>query len=347
MLNSISLSSSSSSSINNSKSMRKLQPLNQSQEQSNKSLTNDKITLNTRTENGDDEDEQTITESSRPILQITDCRFESQPTMSLTDVWKQLNIDEINHSLQSPLSDTEIALSDPSKTIGFQAGEIIPQVPNFDMKFGSGIIEQSAEIIFLQFTNISSIDTTVHIRFPEDSEIVKENWMENADPTNEQRYQQAITDRTLFHVTPKKFAIAAGQAVKVTISYFHNFVGCFELPILVQIQNSKHLAFRLIAASAAEMFPTLSWYHFSTFSSQQIYKALSSPPTSSALTRSITSPYTAHSTHIRQIPLHHTFIAQPIGLTVQETPIQTFTLYNPTRYDVDFRVDCTQIQAVS
>lgn len=101
-----------------------------------------------------------------------------------------------------------------------QLSSIWQLLKNFNVSLGSGELNGQPEVLFLKLENVDCIDAVSQlvcflllitvvcgqawaIKFPEDLEVALEQWADTGDPSKEERWQHAISDRGLFSVEPR------------------------------------------------------------------------------------------------------------------------------------------------
>jgi hypothetical protein len=257
-----------------------------------------------------------------PNMAITDACFENAQNTNRDQlsVWRQLSLDKINRELTSPQSKTEMELnsegnSDRPQT--FKASDTIHDLEQFSFDLGAGALGAPAETVFLRLQNTSQLPVEWLVRFPEDMDVVMDHWADTGDPTNDERWQQAIADHDLFQVEPRDGRLQPGQACVLQISYFHKFVGLHELPVILQVKRGKQMCLHLTGATPATLPPAFTLSYMEAMETEE----------STAMCYSLEDV--------------------PLGLEATDVPIQTFPLINHTNVPLSYRIDTSAIAATT
>ena len=257
-------------------------------------------------------------------------------------------------------------------------------VQHFSCSFGVNELGGGARILFLQIENTpvggtgaagagspsddSNPETTVtspltvapgtlswRIRLPTELDVPLEHWATggNGSGDDEQRYHEALADRQLFSVRPRKGTLAPGQTATIEIIYFPRFIGAHVCPILFQSRGAKH--FTIVArAETVERMPTV-------FSMDHCRESFPAPAAAAASrTGSKKAEESKESTALVPVATSSPFLPSPfpiaysyrlhdvpLGLSAQDTPLQTLALFNHSGRDLRYRVALDSLEALA
>jgi hypothetical protein len=260
-----------------------------------------------------------------PKLLIVDARMENHLNADLVCVRRQLSMQLINRELNSPLSALEKTLhTNPEQVPAFTARDLIKMLKSFDINFGVGELNNAPKFVFFKFKNVSPLAVSWSIRYPEEVSLHIEQWADQGDPTTDERWQQAIMDRGLFHVTPKGGTIAMNEEADIKITYFHKFPGRHLLPITLQINHGKNIALNLIGQTVTTIPPLFTMTSFPF-----VYKP--SDPI----------PEAAWQTSVAR---HYVLDAVPLGLEMNEAPVQQVPLFNDSQWPLQYSIGMSVLE---
>lgn len=107
--------------------------------------------------------------------------------------------------------------------------------------------------MFLRLENVGSSDASWHIRFPQDMEVAVEQWANQGDPTREQIWQQAMVDRNIFLVEPRRGTLKKGESCRIQMVYYRKYAGRHDMPLILHVKKGKQLTLNLVGESVAAM----------------------------------------------------------------------------------------------
>jgi hypothetical protein len=110
----------------------------------------------------------------------------------------------------------------------------------------------------MRLENVGSVDASWHIRFPQDMEVAVEQWANDSDPTREQIWQQAMVDRNIFLVEPRRGTLKRGESVRLQMVYYRKYPGRHDMPVILHVKKGKQLTINMIGESVASMPPLLT-----------------------------------------------------------------------------------------
>jgi len=180
-----------------------------------------------------------------PFLVVRDCRVEGGGVglgCSTDQMFGQLNLREINTTLATPLTHTEVVFNT-------QSSPDLTTLPTFDIPFTPAVFDSAPQVIFLELHNPAStkenptLPVSFSIHLPNEKTIEMETWADEGEPTEAEIRQNRIIDELkCFEVYPKQGELAPGESLSVRLSYSYNtmeYGGVHELPLLLRVFQGK------------------------------------------------------------------------------------------------------------
>jgi len=206
------------------------------------------------------------------------------------------------------------------------------------------------------------------VRLPSELDVAVEHWaaVGGSDfggldgPTDEKRYHQAVADRGLFTLRPRRGILAPGETAVLELIYFPKFVGEHVVPLLFQVRGGKHFTVVLHASCVEALPPVFAMQHLldqpvaqSNHSQHRSVKSSheeSKDAGESALSSSLFSLSLSSNPFLPpSSPPSYSFALSPmpLGLAAADVPLQPFALLNPTRATLKFRVALASLQKLA
>lgn len=259
-----------------------------------------------------------------------------------------------------------------------RAIDVSKLVAAYPLEFGTALVGGAPRVLFMRLENVARVappPTTAaselgvtsplattpgevcwRARLPPELETSVAHWASQApEQSDEDRYHLACVDREIFTVRPNSGRLAPGQSQTIEIVYHPKFVGAHVLPLLVQVRGGKHFSLVLRGQTAHHLPMQFAFHHLEQDETPAAPQTQSngkhhteeskeqslvpSPSASSLLRPFLPSPFPSS--------LVHSLHSVPIGLSVDDTPEQTFPLFNPAPVPLAYRVSLAPLRALA
>ena len=100
---------------------------------------------------------------------------------------------------------------------------------------------KDARRITVTLKNIGGVSANWRFKFPNDSEIEMEPWVDAGTPTQEQAFEQLVLEQQIFQVEPRMGSLQPGQQMDLTVMYFPKEVMKHHLNVCFEVKNGKPL----------------------------------------------------------------------------------------------------------
>ena len=118
-----------------------------------------------------------------PLVRVTDVRNEQ---VSIANLWERFQLTAMNKELLKPLTNSEFTYNNSDKS-NQSTEELTANLKKFSWDFGKIPTKKGkdARRITVTVKNIGGVEATWRFKFPNDSEIEMEPWVDAGTPTQE------------------------------------------------------------------------------------------------------------------------------------------------------------------
>ncbi|KAH9596955.1 hypothetical protein MS3_00002453 [Schistosoma haematobium] len=204
-------------------------------------------------------------ESVYPTLRITDIHGSgSLNNTSPVELWRSLDIDSLNISLESDPTEYEFKDTINSRPLYRDHPKSLDcRGPEFDLFIGTSVIAKNAEVnnskalLCFLVENSGLIEVDFAFMFPEDLRIELPTWAESGHYEEAELQQLHIENHSLIDIQPRRCLLKSGEYSEVMITYNHNLSGCHQLPIVWKINGGREIKLNMIGVTLSLNQPYL------------------------------------------------------------------------------------------
>ena len=154
-------------------------------------------------------------------------------------LWRQLGFRDINESLATPLSKSELRFNKQT-----QLSQNPEDLQQFSFEFTPAVIGTPAMVVFTSLRNVGKLATTVEFIFPNDLEVELEPWAEKGEPSDVEMLQNELVEEKIFDVQPRRKRLKPGEACTVRFHYNYTSLaqgGRHEVPVILKVNKGKQV----------------------------------------------------------------------------------------------------------
>ncbi|CAH8430029.1 unnamed protein product [Schistosoma rodhaini] len=193
-------------------------------------------------------------EAVYPTLRITDIHGSgSLNNTSPVELWRSLDIDSLNISLEADPTDYELKDTINSRPLYRDHPKSLDcRGPEFDLFIGTSVIAKNDEInnskalLCFLVENSSLIEVDFAFMFPEDLRLELPNWAESGHYEEAELQQLHIENHSLIDIQPRRRLLKPGEYSEIMITYNHNLSGCHQLPVIWKINGGREIKLNMI-----------------------------------------------------------------------------------------------------
>ncbi len=174
------------------------------------------------------------------------------------------------------------------------------------------IEDQFLAFIFITFYNLYLLSLLAHI-FLSKLEVKKEKWVDLGKRNDEEERQAFIMESAIFNVSPQSGHLAPSETAVLRFTYRHIATGTHVTEILFQLKNGTQLSFVIFVGKCIKLM-----LRGKTLEPLEKYVHLA--------------------------PEKHYVTPVPVGSLAP--PVQTYTLYNDTKAEIEYELDLKDMQKV-
>lgn len=265
--------------------------------------------------------------ASFPTLIIDDIRPQYDCLISdVSQLWRQFSVAQINHELHLPLTDEEVHINTDSSPN-------LQLLKRFPLNFTPDVINSPRQTYFVQLRNNGFLTTTLKFHLPNEKELDLEPWCDEEELTEERMMQISILEELkVFEIEPREAILEPGMTLLVSISYSHSslkYGGLHRLPILLKLSQGKQIWLDCIGR-------TLDTESNVSVSQVPTTKMNANDPTSSLMCIA----FAENDSTFR-------FVSTPIGLPLDEQPMQRMEIVNVSGCETKYEVDVSTIRQIN
>ncbi|EFJ28132.1 hypothetical protein SELMODRAFT_411414 [Selaginella moellendorffii] len=166
-----------------------------------------------------------------PAVVISGVRSER---LSAAQLWSRLRIDDLNHALSEP---PRPALTNSVYKYLFGLGKPLDDFKPFMLRFMAQNVGRKPSVVHIVFTCRVPLTVSWKIRLWNDTEVDMESWVEDGEPSEEEKRLVQVWKMKLFEVEPRRGVIQPGEEVHVRFTYYHKIEGFHSFPAIFEIEG--------------------------------------------------------------------------------------------------------------
>lgn len=273
--------------------------------------------------------------ASFPTLKIEDIRTDVDTLISdVRNLWQQFSVPEINHEMNSPLTDEEVhfnTISSPD----------LNTLKRYQFRFTPDVIGSPRQVIYLQLRNSGFLTTAWKMSLPNEKELDLEHWCDEDELTEERlTFISILEELKCFEMEPREGTLAPGEGVVITLSYSHSslkYNGYHRLPVHIKLSQGKQFWIDMIGITLGNTI------------SQALVKVPSS--SQSVAVTTLRNQVAEKAPNILLFAStgsngDYYFKSVPIGVPIGQLPLQRMELTNVSALDIIYEIDLSSIRTL-
>ena len=185
-----------------------------------------------------------------PLIKIVDLR---NNLVSSSQLWNDFNVDEANEELQKELTQEEIYFA---QSVGSKIENTMKKLKLIKFNFGKHIFNKKEGNkfmdVYLTLRNEGGVSSEFSFKFPDDTTIKREIWMDPVEPTSNDKIEYHVIKEHIFSIEPKNSKLEPNETCNIKFRYNIKEKGQHKLRIIFQIINGKPLIFELFAETLSD-----------------------------------------------------------------------------------------------
>jgi hypothetical protein len=127
----------------------------------------------------------------------------------------------MNKELLKPLTKTEFTYNNSDKA-NMSAEEMANSLTRFDWDFGKIATKRGSNPrrITITLKNIGGVPAHWCFKFPNDSDIELEPWVDVGEPSPDQAFEKTVLDYNIFKIEPRNGTLEPGEQRDLVVFYY-------------------------------------------------------------------------------------------------------------------------------